>query len=178
MSKSNNKGQYLERLLHLLPSKFERLFLWGPMGSGKSTVLPYLAKALEIPHIDLDCFIEEQAGKSIGRLFKEEGREAFRQMEADALHLLVSRYPRLILATGGGTPCFFDNADFMLQNGFCIYLRVAPSILAERLSGQTRHRPLLQGLKGAKALLDFFERHLEEREAFYLRADLIFSLNE
>ena len=84
------------------------VYLIGLPGSGKTTMGKQLASILEIPFFDLDAEIENQAGKSIPELFKEEGEDFFREKERSCLRSFLNR-DNFILATGGGTPCFFDN---------------------------------------------------------------------
>ncbi len=175
MSKNSNKERDVAHLMELLPSHLNRIFLWGPMGSGKSSLAPLLAEALALPHWDLDDYIAQTQKKSIAALFKEVGARAFRQIEAAALHTLIRENPRMVLATGGGTPCFGNQAALMLNAGFCIYLQTPPEILAKRLLGQTRQRPLLKNLKDLTSLIAFFEQHLSEREPHYLQANLVYS---
>jgi len=169
--------QNVRQLLSLrrhLPDAVERLFLWGPMGSGKSTLGPLLAEHLNLPFVDLDEFIVTRQGKSIARYFEEEGEAAFRQMEARALRFLLRDKPRLVLATGGGTPCFFQQDVLMLRSGFCVYLKASPAVLAHRLFSEISKRPLLKPWKTRDELSSFFERHLAEREPHYMRAHLVF----
>ncbi len=148
-----------------------RIFLWGPMGSGKTTLGRKLARRLSWPFIDLDAYIERAEGRSIAELFEAFGEPAFRQMEGRALRRVVAEHPRLLLATGGGTPCFYDHADYMLESGLCIYLKTPPEVLWEHLRGQMAARPLLRGMD-KKEVLNFFQKQIKQREEWYLRAEL------
>ncbi len=139
------------------------------MGSGKTTLGHRLAARLDWPFVDLDAYIEREQERSIAVLFEEFGEFAFRQMEGRALRRVVELYPRLVLATGGGTPCFFDHADFMLEKGVCVYLKTPPEVLLEHLRGQMAHRPLLRGMDD-EAVLDFLRKQIAHREQWYLKA--------
>ncbi|MCS6992057.1 MAG: shikimate kinase [Chitinophagales bacterium] len=140
------------------------------MGSGKTYLGRQLADLLKRPFTDLDQLIEQQEQCSIAELFAREGEQAFRQKEQAYLKKIPLRHQ--IIATGGGTPCFFDNLSWMNEHGLTVYLKVSLDILIKRLKAQTRHRPLLQGRTG----LDL-HRHichlLQEREPFYQQARLI-----
>jgi len=101
------------------------------MGSGKSTVGKGLAREFKLQFIDLDTYIEERNFKTIPELFSTEGEAGFRLLEQKALHE-VSVFENVIVATGGGAPCFFDNMEVINQTGTSVYLNGTPRILAER----------------------------------------------
>ena len=145
------------------------LFLIGFMGSGKSYQGRRLAEKLGCPFIDLDAFIVTSEGKSIADIFFESGETGFRVLESDHLRRLAA-LPPAVVATGGGTPCFFDNLDWMKRHGLTVYLRTAPDVLFERLRGGKAHRPLLRDLDD-EGLRDFIRERLAARESYYLQAD-------
>ena len=147
------------------------LFLIGFMGSGKSYWGKFIASRLGLPFLDLDDWIVEKQGKTIAQIFDEQGETGFRLIEHDALQILAD-LPLKVIATGGGTPCFFDNMDWMNKNGTTIYLKTAPTLLAERLRSEKEYRPLLATVQDVD-LLDFIIKKLEEREGFYLQAKII-----
>lgn len=145
-----------------------RIFLTGYMGAGKTTLGKAFAREMNVPFIDLDWYIEERFHKSISELFKERGEAAFRELERNMLHE-VGEFEDVIISTGGGTPCFFDNMDYMNRMGKTVFLEVHPDILFRRLRIATRQRPVLHG-KSDEELRAFIERALVERAPFYSQA--------
>lgn len=144
------------------------IFLLGFMGSGKSTYGAEAAAMLGLPFLDLDTEIERSAGMGIYDIFREKGEAAFREMERDTLRALASR-DSSVIATGGGTPCFHGNMDFMNASGLTIYLKADAEILCGRLKGYCQDRPLLAAADG-DGLTGEIRRMLSEREPFYSRA--------
>lgn len=142
-----------------------RIFLIGYMGSGKTTVGKILAAKMGYNFIDMDAHIEEQQFKSISQLFFECGEDGFRIMEQKCLHE-VAQFENTVISTGGGTPCFYDNMEYMNDHGTTIYLQFTANELATRLSSQASKRPLIANLKDDE-LLDFISDGLTKREPFY-----------
>ncbi len=122
------------------------IVLIGMMGCGKTTVGRALSIDLERPMLDMDTLIEEQIGKTIPEIFKEEGEAHFRSLETALLRYLVVDSPRkaegCILSTGGGVPLRDENRELMRRLGFVVWLRVDAEVLYERTS-RSNHRPLL-----------------------------------
>ena len=148
------------------------LFLIGFMGAGKSYTGKSLAKQLNWQFIDLDDRIEEQEGCTISELFAKDGEHAFRLAEQESLRSLAG-CQKLVIATGGGTPCFFDNMEWMNTHGVTIYLAASVELLAERLNAARSHRPLLAHLR-EEELVFFIEKKLEARTPFYKKASIVF----
>ncbi|MEO6166084.1 MAG: shikimate kinase [Chitinophagales bacterium] len=148
-----------------------KIFLIGFMGSGKTTVGKQLASILHYDFIDLDEYIESKEQSTISNLFEVKGESYFREKESYYLKSLDAM-ERLVLSTGGGTPCFFDNMDWMNANGTTVYLKAVPKLLADRLKKEREHRPLLKG-KSDTEVIDFIHDKLMEREIFYLSAKVI-----
>ena len=144
-----------------------RIFLTGYMGAGKTTLGKAFARELNVPFIDLDWYIEERFHKSIRELFAERGEASFRELERSMLHE-VSEFEDVIVSTGGGTPCFFDNMDYMNRHGQTVFLDVHPDILFNRLRVATRQRPILQG-KTDEELRSFIVEALDKRLLFIRR---------
>lgn len=144
------------------------------MGSGKTFIGRQLAERLGLRFVDLDGHVEQLAGKSISQIFAVDGETAFRELEQSALRQ-ISTLEKIIIATGGGTPCFFENMDLINQNGFSIYLETPVSILAERLKKGIEKRPLLHQ---AENLEKEIESLLSKRKAVYERAQLYYHRRE
>ena len=142
------------------------------MGSGKSTLGKKLANKLAYDFIDLDLAIEEQEQLSISEIFKERGEEYFRKAEQKALKSIANSSKKLVIALGGGTPCFFDNMDLINQSGVSIYLKYNSGILAHRLLNAKTERPLIIE-KNKEELIDFIEKTLKEREIYYTKSKFI-----
>ncbi|MBQ8462851.1 MAG: shikimate kinase [Prevotella sp.] len=145
-----------------------RIILIGYMGAGKTTVGKALSKELGIPFYDLDWYIESRRRKTVAQLFAEQGEEAFRKIEYNMLHE-VAEFEDVIISCGGGTPCFFDNIDYMNRQGDVVYLKAAPEVLYRHLLMGKTERPLLKG-KTPDELITFIREQLERREPFYSKA--------
>lgn len=145
-----------------------RIFLTGYMGAGKTTLGKAFAREMKVPFIDLDWYIEERFHKSIPELFRERGEEAFRELERRMLHE-AGEFEDVVISTGGGTPCFFDNMDYMNRQGQTVFLDVHPDILFRRLRVATQQRPILQG-KTDEELRAFIGEALGKRAPFYGQA--------
>jgi len=146
------------------------------MGSGKSTLGRTLASELNLTFIDLDSFLEEKYFKTIPQIFAEEGEERFRRKERNVLEEVCS-FDNVIVATGGGAPCFFDNMDLMNDSGFCVFLDVDVNSLAKRLIHAKTERPLIKG-KSPEELHEFIEGLLAKRRPFYEKARYILKGSE
>jgi shikimate kinase len=142
-----------------------RIYLVGYMGSGKSTLGRHLARHAGLLFIDLDKYIEERNCRSVPQIFALEGEENFRKKERKALEE-VSEFDNVVVATGGGAPCFFDNMELMNRTGVTIYLDIHPEILAKRLTTSKTERPLLKG-KSKIELENFIGENLQKRRIFY-----------
>ena len=145
-----------------------RIILIGYMGAGKTTVGKSLAKELGVPFYDLDWYIESRMRKTVAQIFAEKGEEGFRKIEYNMLHE-IAEFEDVIVSCGGGTPCFFDNIDYMNQQGPVIYLKAEPEVLYKHLVMSKNDRPLLRG-KSPEQLITFIREQLEKREPFYSKA--------
>lgn len=144
------------------------IYIIGFMGSGKTTAGERLASLLGWSFIDLDKRIEEYEGKTIPEIFAEKGENYFRLVESDLLRNLKSE-SNTVISTGGGTPCYSDNMDIMLNSGLTVYLKLSPSQLRSRLSESNGTRPLIKDLDHGM-LLSFIEKKLKDREKQYSRS--------
>jgi shikimate kinase len=139
------------------------------MGSGKTTIGKLLAERLNYGFVDMDAHIEEKYFKSVSQIFAEKGEAEFRLIEQQCLQE-VSQFENVIISTGGGAPCFFDNMKYMNELGLTIYLKLTPGELKDRLeSSHAGKRPLLAERKGEE-LLQFISEGLAKREPYYNRA--------
>ena len=145
-----------------------RIILMGYMGSGKTTVGRALAKDLNMPFYDLDWYIESRMRKTVKQIFDERVEDGFRVIERNMLHE-VAEFENIVVSCGGGTPCFFDNIDYLNQQGETVYLKCTPEVLHKHLSiGQTV-RPLLLN-KTPEQVKTYIEEQLQVREPFYSKA--------
>lgn len=146
-----------------------RIYLIGYMGCGKSTLGRRLSSFLNLQFVDMDHYIEERNYKTIPQIFTQEGEAEFRKKERKALEEL-SEFTDIVIATGGGAPCFFDNMELMKRKGKTIYLNIDPKILAARLMKSKTERPLIKGKTKAE-LVAFIDDTLKKRNEFYKQAE-------
>lgn len=152
-----------------------RIIIIGYMGAGKTTVGKALSKELGIPFYDLDWYIESRMHKTVPQIFAEKGEEGFRKIEYNLLRE-VAEFENVIISCGGGTPCFYDNVDYMNKQGKTIYLKATPEVLYGHLKMGKTVRPLLVG-KSKEELLDFITDQLAKREPFYTKARYTLDVN-
>ena len=153
----------------------KRVILIGYMGSGKTTVGKALSKETGMMFYDLDWYIESRMHKSVSQIFAEKGEEGFRKIEYNMLHE-VAEFEDVIISCGGGTPCFFDNIDYLNQQGEVVYLKASPETLYKHLLMAKIERPLLKD-KSADELIAYITEHLKQREPFYEKARHILDVN-
>lgn len=145
------------------------------MGAGKTTVGKALARDMGLMFYDLDWYIETRMRKTVAEIFAERGEEGFRIIEKNMLHE-VAEFEDVIISCGGGTPCFFDNMEYMNQQGDTVYLQASPEVLAAHLKMGKGVRPLLQG-KTEEELHEYIRESLAKREPFYTQAKHIVNVN-
>jgi shikimate kinase len=145
-----------------------KLFLIGMMASGKSYWAKRIAEATQRKWIDLDSVIEQTACKTISEIFAKEGEAAFRLLEQKVLQQTASD-KNLIVATGGGAPCFFDNIDWMNAHGVTVFIFEPIDVLVTRLQKEKAHRPLVSNISDEELYLSLTER-LASRLHFYQKA--------
>ena len=151
------------------------LFLTGFMGCGKSTVGRRVADRLGYHFVDMDKEIEDWAGKSISDIFRDLGEEGFREMERKML-MDVPCTGDIIIATGGGTPCFGDNLEIMKSRGRVVYFRTSPEVLLPRLKRGRNRRPKIADMDDSQ-LTDYIAETIAAREEYYMRASVVIDCN-
>ena len=152
-----------------------RIILIGYMGSGKTTVGKALSKQTGMMFYDLDWYIESRMRKTVSQIFAEKGEEGFRKIEYNMLHE-VAEFEDVIISCGGGTPCFFDNMDYLNQQGDVVYLKASPETLYKHLLMAKIERPLLKD-KTPEELIAYITEHLKERASFYEKAHYTLDVN-
>jgi shikimate kinase len=146
--------------------------LIGFMGSGKTHWGKKLSESLQIPFRDLDTVITERENKSVSAIFEREGEEHFRYLEKQVLEDLALHPDDLILSCGGGTPCFFNNIDFMKKHGKVIWLNTSIDVLKNRLAKEKVTRPLIKDIDDDD-LIRYITRKLSERKMYYEQAHVM-----
>lgn len=152
-----------------------RIILIGYMGAGKTTVGKALAKALNVSFYDLDWYIETRMRRTVKQIFDQEGEKGFRRIEHNMLHE-VAEFENVVLSCGGGTPCFYDNIDYMNAQGQVVYLKASPEVLYEHLKMGKGVRPLLLN-KTPEEVRQFIVEQLAYREQFYSKARYTLDIN-
>ncbi len=148
------------------------------MGSGKTTIGKLLSNKLKISFLDLDEVIEQGLEDSISNIFNGKGEIFFRKKEHEYLTDVLSKKEKLILSTGGGTPCYSGNMETMLNLAdHVFYLKVSIPGLVKRLLLEKEHRPLIKNIDNGE-LPEFIGKHLFERNNFYLKANHIIDCDD
>lgn len=146
-----------------------RIFLIGYMGCGKSRWGKIVAEHYGFKFIDLDDLIEEREGLSVSQIFDRYNESDFRQKEHDALKSIANE-ENIIVATGGGAPCFHNNMEEMKNLGTTLFIEGSPELLRDRITESKTERPLVKNFS-QQELLDFIIRHLGNRMPFYAQSD-------
>ena len=148
-----------------------KYYLVGYMYSGKSTFGPRLAAAKGLVFVDLDQAFEAKYHYEVARFFEVFGEEAFRKLETQMLHATAD-LDNIVISTGGGTPCYGDNMDFILEHGTAIYLQMSVDALVERALRSRHVRPKLHGLPEPE-MRAAIGTQLAQRAPIYLRAPIV-----
>jgi shikimate kinase len=150
-----------------------RIYLIGFMGCGKSHIGKELALLMKYKFIDIDEYISLANKKSVNEIFEKKGEDFFRKEEKKAIRK-ISEMKNMVVAAGGGLPCFNDNMNWMNENGITVYLEASPQFLYHRLFTEKKTRPLISNI-GDIELVDFITGKLLERKEFYEQAQIIVS---
>jgi shikimate kinase len=152
-----------------------KIFLVGLPGSGKTTLGKALAEGLHVKFVDLDREIERQEGETISEIFARHGETYFRTLEKNALQRNCVSAEELVVATGGGAPCFFDNMTLINKSGITVFIDVPAAEISRRIQmNGLKDRPLLGSLPPAE-LKDHIEFLRTHRIPFYKLAQIILS---
>ncbi len=149
-----------------------KIYLIGFMGSGKTHWGRLLSEKLGVRFFDLDEEIVEQAGKPITEIFATTGEEHFRMLEKDILRHISDKHESFIMACGGGTPCYFNNIEFMNQAGTSVWINTPVETLFSRLVNQKSKRPLIRDLSDDQ-LRGFISKKFSDRRMYYEQAELV-----
>jgi shikimate kinase len=149
-----------------------KIFLIGFMGCGKTHWGRLLSLKLNMPFFDLDEKIEEQEGRSIAEIFTEQGEEYFRLLEKDVLHLLSESHASFVMATGGGTPCFYNNIDYLKKQGTVVWINCSTDCLYQRLVKEKNLRPLISNIPDNQ-LRSYIVKKYSNRKIYYQQASVI-----
>lgn len=152
-----------------------RIVLIGYMGAGKTTIGHALSKATGMPFYDLDWYIENRMRKKVSQIFEESGEDGFRRIERNMLHE-VAEFEDVIISCGGGTPCFFDNMDYLNVQAYTVYLKASAEVLCEHLKMGRTVRPLLLG-KSEEELLEYVASQLEHRRQYYEQSKYVLDVD-
>lgn len=150
----------------------KRIILIGYMGAGKTTLGKLLAQRMGLEFLDLDWYIESRFRMTVSQLFASRGEEGFRVIERNMLHE-VAEFENVLIASGGGAPCFFDNMEYMNSQATTVYLKASPEILRTHLRMSKQQRPLI-AQKNDEQLDAFIRETLDKREPYYSKAKIVF----
>lgn len=149
-----------------------RIYLLGFMGCGKTHWGKLISEKLKIPFFDLDEQIVASEGKSINDIFAELGEEFFRLKEKEVLYMITESHDSFVMACGGGTPCFFNNIDYMNKSGVTVWFHCSVDCLFERLVKEKEKRPLIRSLSDEQ-LRSYITKKYADRKIFYQQADVL-----
>jgi shikimate kinase len=149
-----------------------KIFLIGFMGCGKTHWGKILGQKLNVPFFDLDEKVVEHEGKDIAQIFEELGEEYFRLVEKDVLHLLTESHDSFVMATGGGTPCFYNTIDYLKKQGTVVWINCSTDCLYQRLIKEKQQRPLIRNIPDEE-LKTYIIKKYSGRKIFYQKANVI-----
>jgi shikimate kinase len=149
-----------------------KIFLIGFMGAGKTHWGRELSRKLNLPFFDLDEQVVSREDKSISDIFSEKGEEYFRLLEKETLHIITESHDSFIMACGGGSPCYFNNLDYMNQAGTTVWINTPIDVLFKRLLEEKNERPLIRSLTDDQ-LRGFIIKKFADRKIYYEQADVI-----
>lgn len=146
----------------------DRIYIVGYMGAGKTTAARRLAQRMGWEVVDTDALFEEKYKISVNDFFNKYDEPLYRKLESEVLKATES-LDHVVVSTGGGTACFFDNMDWMNQHGLTVFLRISPQAAVDRVIHSRHKRPLVEG-KSEEELTEFVNQHYASRLPFYEQA--------
>lgn len=149
-----------------------KIFFIGFMGAGKTHWGKLVSEKLHIPFFDLDDQVVSHEEKSIVEIFSEQGEEYFRLAEKDILHIITESHENFVMACGGGTPCYYNNIEYMNHAGTSIWINTPTDILFQRLLKEKKERPLIKNLTDDQ-LKAFITKKFSDRRIYYEQAEII-----
>ena len=150
--------------------KMNRIYIVGYMGAGKTTAARRLAQRLGWEVADTDALFEEKYKSSVCDFFNKYDEPLYRKLESEVLKE-TENLENVVVSTGGGTACYFDNIDWMNQHGLTVFLRISEKAVVNRLLHAKRKRPLAEG-KSETELTAFVNQHYSSRLPFYEQAKI------
>jgi len=153
-----------------------KVILVGYMASGKTVVARRLAQLLNLRFVDTDKWIEARSCKTIPEIFSEDGEHVFREIEKECLEFLIDK-DNMVIASGGGMPCFNKSIDLMVELGETVYLEADVQTLVYRLWDEKSGRPIINNFHAIEDLHNFISKHLSEREEYYMKCNHIVSVD-
>ena len=145
-----------------------RIYLVGYMGAGKTTAARRLAHRLGWEVVDTDALFEEKYKISVNDFFNKYDETLYRKLESEVLKATES-LENVVVSTGGGTACYFDNMEWMNQHGLTVFMHISPKAAVDRVIHSRHKRPLVEG-KSEEELTEFVNRHYASRMPFYEQA--------
>jgi len=142
------------------------------MGCGKTHWGKILSEKLHVPFFDLDEEVIKHEGKSINEIFATDGEEYFRLLEKDVLHIITEYNENFVMACGGGTPCYYNNIDYMNREGITVWLNTSIDTLYQRLIGEKDKRPLIKDLS-ENQLRSYIAKKFSDRKIYYEQASIV-----
>ena len=148
----------------------DRIYIVGYMGAGKTTSARRLAHRLGWEVADTDALFEEKYKISVNDFFNKYDEPLYRKLESEVLKATES-LDHVVVSTGGGTACYFDNMEWMNQHGLTVFLRISPQAAVDRVIHSRHKRPLVEG-KSEEELTEFVNQHYASRMVFYEQAKI------
>lgn len=150
--------------------KMNRIYIVGYMGAGKTTAAKRLARRLGWDVADTDALFEEKYRISVDDFFQKYDEPLYRKLESEILKS-TGDSDHIVISTGGGTACYFDNMEWMNQHGLTVFMQISPKAAVDRVLHSRHKRPLARG-KSEEELLKFVSRHYASRMPFYAQAKI------